>query len=80
MLATDLLLVSHRLCLGTLELGLLDVQEILHMQLASMLTTLWHSICGQGDTGLHMHRLLCCVCCNSSVSHSQPAKTITAYS
>ncbi len=50
MLATDLLLVSHRLCLGTLQLGLLDVQEVLHMQLASMLTTLWHSICSQGDT------------------------------
>jgi len=48
-LATDFLLVSHSLCLGSLQLGLLDLQEVLHMQLASMLTTLWHSICGQGD-------------------------------
>ncbi len=48
-MATDLLLVSDSLCLGSLELGLLDVQEVLHTQLASMLTTLWHNICNQED-------------------------------
>ena len=41
----DLLLVSDSLCLGSLQLGFLHFQEVLHPQLASMLTTFWYNIC-----------------------------------
>ena len=43
----DLLPVSHSFCLGTFELSLLDLKEVLYTQLSSMLTSLWHNVCNK---------------------------------
>ena len=45
MFGVDLLLVSHSLNLGTLELGFLHFKKILYTDLASMLSSSGYNIC-----------------------------------